>query len=124
MKASVRSISSPDVDLATYSPADSEPIYALIELTVGSDGGDGADIFGIVVCSPAGLAREVDRSGPMFARHHLVVARWDWPLIRDFIVSAIEADEAATWGELASRIGRVAQWEFEDYRPHPDEQSS
>lgn len=123
MRARVRRFHSPDVyDLEKYAPDDTEPICALIELDVGADDDEeGADIFGIVVCSPAGLAREVNESGPMFARHHLVVDRWDWPRIRDLIVSTIEAEEAPTWDELAARIGRIAQWEFEDYRELPEE---
>jgi hypothetical protein len=119
MRASVQSITSPDVDLDSFAPGSNDPIYTLVEMDIGSDEGEGADIFELVVCNPAGLQKRVSDAGPMFGHHHLVVAKWDWPQIRNLIVSTIEGEQAPTWDGLAARIGRIARWEFEDYRELP-----
>ena len=42
--------------------------------------------------------------------------RYDWPLIRRFLTSAVESLDGRDWSDLAGQIGRFRYWEFEDYR--------
>lgn len=116
MKGTVYSVHSPDADLASYVPADPESVGVLLEFSVGSADARGADIFAVMVCTTAWLLRRVLEDGPLIGRHYVIVDRWDWPRIRDFITAAIEREDAPSWNQLGERIGRIAHWESEDYR--------
>jgi immunity protein 8 of polymorphic toxin system len=116
MKAAVRRLHSPDADLATFQPDDSEDVGVLVQVIAGPDDGPGEESFDVVVCTPRWLERRVRAEGPLVGRHHLVVARYDGPEVMRFLTAAVESEHAATWNELALRLGRIGMWEFEDYR--------
>jgi hypothetical protein len=116
LKAAVRRFHSPDADLETYLPEDARDVEVLVQIIAGPSGGPGEESFDVVVCTPHRLLRLVDEQGPLVGRHHLVVPEWDWPRIRLFLTHAVEGPEAPTWPDLASTLGRLGRWEFEDYR--------
>jgi hypothetical protein len=117
MKATVRHLHSPDVDLDNFVPDDPEDVGVLIQVLAGPVDGPGEESFDIMLCTPNWLKSWVRSHGPTIGRHHLIVERYDFSRIREYIVTAIEAEEGATWQELGLRIGRIGKWEFEDYRP-------
>jgi hypothetical protein len=116
MRAAIKSIGSPDVDLATFRPDDPNDLEVLIELAVGPEGGQGADIFGVVVVTPARLAAMAAELGPIVGRHYLIVDDWHWPVIEQFLMKLVERETGDTWQQLGERIARIGHWEFEDYR--------
>jgi hypothetical protein len=117
VRAVVRRFHSPDADLDRYVPDDPEDVGLLVQLMVGPAGKPGEESFDLVVCTPRRLDRWVREDGPLIGRHHLVVERGDAARIRLFLTEAVESEEALTWPELATKIGRIGKWEFEDYRP-------
>ena len=50
--------------------------------------------------------------------HTLVVGLddFDQRALRAWLEARVNEVEADSWTELASRLGRVGHWEFEDYR--------
>ena len=44
--------------------------------------------FGFVVSTPAWLREQVEASGPLFGRHHLAVAAYDYNELERFVRSA------------------------------------
>lgn len=116
MRAQIRSMRSPDADLENHVLDDAEDFGLLIEIDVGSVGEFGDDTFQVMVCTPKWLAAQVHEHGPLTGRHYVIVEKYHFPTIRDFLTSKIESEEAPTWDELAERIGRIGKWEFEDYR--------
>lgn len=117
MRAAVRRLHSPDVALERFVPDDPENVGVLIQVLAGPVDGPGEESFDIMVCTPDWLKSWVRTHGPTIGRHHLIVERYEFARVEDFIVSAIEAEEAATWEELGLRVGRIGKWEFEDYHP-------
>jgi hypothetical protein len=117
MKATVRSIHSPDVDLESFLPEDPENVGVLIQMLVGPTEGPGEESFDVVVCTPGWLKSWIQLHGPTIGRHHLIVERYDFQEIRNHLTSIIEAEQGNTWQELALRVGRIGKWEFEDYQP-------
>jgi hypothetical protein len=117
MKATVRSMFSPDADLATFSPADPGDVSVLVQVIVGPQGGPGEESLDVFVCTPRWVARRVHEVGPVIGRHHLIVERWDYSAIRTFLRDVIESEEAPSWPELGERLSRIGKWEFEDYQP-------
>jgi Immunity protein 8 len=116
MRASVRRLHSPDADLGTYVPEDPEDVGILVQIMAGPADGSGEESFDVVVCTPRWLKRWVQDEGPLLGRHHLVVEQYDAARVRLYLTSAVESEEAATWPDLALKIGRIGKWEFEDYR--------
>ncbi|HEV2885883.1 MAG TPA: immunity 8 family protein [Jatrophihabitans sp.] len=117
MRAVIRRLHSPDADLDTYLPIDPTDVGVLVQIMAGPEGKPGEESFDVVVCTARWLDRWVAEHGPLVGRHHLIIERWDLARIRRYLTQAVESEEAATWGELAVRIGRIGKWEFEDYQP-------
>jgi hypothetical protein len=117
MRATVRYLHSPDVDLDHFVPDDPEDVGVLIQVLAGPVDGPGEESFDIMVCTPNWLKSWVRSHGPTIGRHYLIVERFEFLRIREYIISVIEAAEGATWQELGLRIGRIGKWEFEDYQP-------
>jgi hypothetical protein len=114
MRATVRRFHSPDLqDLAVDKPADPEKFGMLVQMLVGPADGPGEESFDVLVCIPSRLADLVEK-GPIIARHHLVVSRWNWKEIEGFLRAQVARCEAETWAEIGNCIARVDQWEFEE----------
>lgn len=117
MRATVRSIHSPDEELETFAPQDPSEFGLFVHVLAGPDSGQGEESFDLMVCTPRWVERWVRDNGPLVGRHHLFVEAWDADRVRGYIREAVESEEAPTWSELAAKIGRLGRWEFEDYRP-------
>jgi hypothetical protein len=116
MRCTIRRFHSPDVDLHTYAPTKAADVGILVQIMVGPAEGPGEESFDVVVCTPRWLERRVREEGPLLGRHHVVMEEYDAARMRIFLTEEIESLEAPTWPELASKIGRIGKWEFEDYQ--------
>jgi hypothetical protein len=123
MHAVLKSLSSPDVgadSLETHTPHLPDRFGIYVEAEIGPDGAEGADLFGVTVCSPLWLAEAATRENPKgfeFVRHRLVVDRWDADLIRRAIGDLCVHATGDGWNEIATKLSRYLAWEFEDYKP-------
>ena len=117
MRASVRRLDSPEVDLDAFEPDDPANVGILVQIIVGPADAPGEESFDVLVCTPRWLDGWVREEGPLIGRHHLIVESYDAPRIKLYLTSAVEAEGATTWRELTQRIGRLGRWEFEDYQP-------
>ncbi len=117
MKPTVRSLHSPDADLETYVPEDPRDVGVLVQIFAGPDGEPGEDTFNVVVCTPRWLERWISDKGIIAGRHYLIIDKWDFPRVSQYLTNAVESEEGRDWEELGQRIGRLGKWEFEDYRP-------
>jgi hypothetical protein len=116
MRPRIKSISTIDGgDAASYRPSDAAFSVAL-RLLIGPDESAGEESFDVTVCSPAWLEKECGRDGFVLGRHHMVVSNYDYDLVQRVLTKRVERCSGETWPEIAERIGRFAQWEFEDYR--------
>ena len=86
-----------------------------LRLLVGPHGGRGEESFDVCVCTTDWLKGQVSSQGPMFGRHHLIVNRLNIDQATDFLRNVIENKRAQTWTELATELGEIGAWEFEDY---------
>lgn len=116
MRATVRRFHSPDVDLPSFRPVDPQGVGVLVQMMVGPRDQEGEESFDVVVCTPRWLGEWVRQHGPALGRHHLVIERWDWSLTEMLLVQLVENEEEDDWPRLASKIGRIGKWEFEDYK--------
>jgi len=95
MRAQLKSVRSPDVDLETYWPEDESCFSFPIELEIGREGITGADLFLMTVCSPGWLANENAGRTAVFGQELLIVFNYNWPMIRSHLekrINRITAD--------------------------------
>jgi len=116
MKAQVKAILSPDVDLESPESQGTGLSNVLIQFLVGPANEPGEESFDVLVCTTNWLANRVTDKGPQFGRGMLIVDRIDLPEAIRVISSRLEQAEAETWASVAAKLSLVGFWEFDDYR--------
>lgn len=116
--AKVRGIYTSSMDeLEPYAPTDPESFTILVRVLVGPREGKGEESFDLNVCSTRWLEEHIEHEGFVLGIHRLFVKTYDPVEIKKFITRTIERFSGATWREVAGKIGRLAYWEFEEYKP-------
>lgn len=116
MRAKLKGLSSPDVELQTFYPEDENSFGILIEAEIGAEGGAGADLFQIMVCTPDWIKEKYSDRKTVWGRHMLIVFEFDLAEIREAINRYVEGCVADDWPGLALKLARIGAWEFEDYQ--------
>lgn len=118
MKAVIKAIISPDIeDLRAYAPADHENFSLFLQLIVGTDDGEGGESFNVVVCTPDWIKQNLRKDEILVGRNHLIVREYDYDRIVRRIEKFLLHCTGNTWQDIAGKISRLGQWEFEDYNP-------
>ncbi len=114
MRAEVRRIWFPDIEFGPL--FDSANTVQLAEVYVGAVGAPGEEQFEVTVCTSAALAELLAKQPFVIGRHWLFVAEFSAPAVEAILRKLIGNLEAPGWVELAEKVGRFGEWEFEDYR--------
>ncbi|HTH49798.1 MAG TPA: immunity 8 family protein [Candidatus Limnocylindria bacterium] len=114
MRAQLKHLHSPDVDLREYRPAEVDNFSFLLQAMIGPEGTDASESFDIVVCTPKWLSSS--RNDPLWGRHMMIVLNYDLGKIRQIISSYCSSCVGNDWQSIASLLSRIGKWEFEDYR--------
>ncbi|MGH7867048.1 MAG: immunity 8 family protein [Candidatus Dormibacteraceae bacterium] len=113
MKAYLHLIHSPDADdLRTFEPTHSA-FSLLLQMRVGPDSGSGEESFDVLLCTPDWLREKIE---PVIGRHKLIVTTYDYGHIERFLTEQVDSCTGETWEEVATKVGRIGRWEFEDYK--------
>ena len=117
MTAEVKSFYCTEIDdLSNWIPDDPTCFSICLRAIVGPHGSEGEESFDFIVCTPEWLRVEYDDDDVIFARHHVIVFRYDFDRIRSRIEGLVRRTGGESWREVAEKIGRYGQWEFEDYQ--------
>jgi hypothetical protein len=114
VQAFVRKISSDEVHINDYKPANPSCFFLSLRIQIGSSEGSGADDFELGVCTPDWLSQNLCE--PSWGRHLLIVREYDLAAIEKSIFNYVEQCHGDSWDIIAKKLGRVFAWEFEDYR--------
>lgn len=115
VRPELKRIHSPDVvDLGNPSVPDDKPFCVLIQAMFGQQGIEGEEAFDVLVCNPSWVEEQA-RRGAFSGRHTLIVSRFDIDQVRAFLNNAATESCAESWDAVATKLGRVGKWEFEDY---------
>lgn len=115
--AEVKDIFTSEMDfLESYAPKDPQNFCVVVRAMVGPRGAVGEESFDINVCTPEWLKDRVERQGFLIGIHRLFVPVYDSHRIKNLICRFIERYSGDSWTEVAQKISRIAQWEFEDYK--------
>jgi hypothetical protein len=116
MLSQVRNIMSTEIfDLENYRPDDYENFSFLLTVTVGAIGETGGDLFNIDVCTPKWLL-DHQYDDVIIGKGKLIVFRCDMKMILARIRRLFEGCSGKDWNEIAIKLSRIGDWEFEDYK--------
>lgn len=117
MRAELKGFHSPDVyDLETFNPEIENVFCFYLEISVGIKDEQGAEQFGITVCTPQWLLENKKEDDIIFGKNYLIVFKYDYQKIYNKIRKYIEGLEDSDWENLAQKVSRIGYWEFEDYQ--------
>ena len=117
MKAELKRIHCPDIfDLEKFYPDQKNVFGILLQLMVSPDNSEGEESFDVMLCTPEWLTKTYKKSEMIFGRHYLIVFEYDYQRIYAKLKDYVEGIKGDTWEEIASKIGRIGKWEFEDYQ--------
>jgi hypothetical protein len=114
-RAELKYLHSPDLpDLEDAKPQDPADFVILVQAIIGLEGGDGADTFDFIVCTPKWLERQVTPENPMSGRSHIFVEHYDYEQIRSEIARYCSLAVGPSWPSVAAILSRYGRWEYED----------
>lgn len=117
MKAMIKNIFSPDVDmLETYQPEKNDEFSFLLQLIVGPEGEEGEEAFNIEVCTPKWIIASCNPEDIIVGRHRLIVLEYNYERLTHFLTDFCSRCIGDDWHQVVSKVSRLGHWEFEDYR--------
>lgn len=117
MKAKLKDLHSPDIDLDSFKPREAGNFMFLLQAFIGPDNKTGDESFDFQVCTPDWLKSNHSKAEVLFGRHLLIVFEYDLPRIRGKISKYCESCVGDTWQDIAEKLSRIGGWEFEDFKP-------
>lgn len=102
-----------EFDLETYKPENN--LFCLnILLNIGPDDNTGAgDYFDLKVNSLDWF--KYYQCKPSILRYTMIVERYDFKIIKNYIEKIINECDGDSWEEIAKKLSRYFFWEYEDY---------
>ena len=117
MRAELKWLHSPDVeDLKQYWPKEPDNFGFLLQAMMGPAGQEGEESFNMVVCTPKWLKQTHADADIVLGRHHLIVFRYDYQSLLNYIRTFAERCTGESWQEIAQKLSRLGRWEFEDHQ--------
>lgn len=118
MKASIKEMYSLEIEtsLQDYIPTEKDNFEIVIRLMIGTKNEDTAESFDITVCSAKRIMAINEFA--IWGKSFLIVDSYDCDKITNVIKHRIESIVGKDWDDLAVKISRLADWEFEDYHVH------
>tara|TARA_R110000851_G_scaffold282906_1_gene436431 strand:+ start:693 stop:1076 length:384 start_codon:yes stop_codon:yes gene_type:complete len=108
----LKSLVSADLEVGRIPPAPDD-CRVLIEAEIGPADSEGADVFSFEVCTPKAFERD---SGATWLKGTLLVESFDWKTVEQALQQYIMQCAGESWDEIASKLSRQLDWEFEDYQ--------
>ena len=89
----------------------------MVEMEIGQEGVDGADLFQVVIATPEGL-RATAKTGNTTIRERstIVISFYDWHRIRESLETIIRSCESETWVNSTLQLQRYFKWEYENFQ--------
>lgn len=120
MFAKLNKVFSPDInDLKSYR-IESESFSFLVQASIGSNIGNGEDIFDFIVCSPKWLESVLEVEKTWFGKGYLFMNFYTYDLLINTLSKLCQRTSGNTWNEIATKLSRYGLWEYEGYKEFDD----
>jgi hypothetical protein len=116
MQTVLKSLRSTDIEVENYLPDEEDTFGFTLRAMVGPMGGQGEESFDIVVCTPKWLMEKHGASDVLLGLHKLIVFKYDYPRLRQFVEKYLMRCSGNTWEEVAQKVSLLGQWEFGGYQ--------
>jgi len=103
-------------DLSTYEVGDPLIFSFSLNFAIGTADSEGVDYFEVLVASAGYLAQRKEAQAPAFLRHIVLAQDYNVPAAVALMEKYVSSLEEDSWQKLASKISRMARWEYEDYQ--------
>jgi hypothetical protein len=116
MKSIIKSINSSDIeqDLETYMPEKSDNFSLLLEIEVGIEGEEGADLFNITICTPKWIMENLSLDDSLVGLYHIIVLNYNFKSLVQQL-NQLMCIQGLNWQEISKRLSYIGHWEFMDY---------
>jgi hypothetical protein len=95
-----------------------DSVDLLVHLDIGISELEASDIFHLRVCTPDNVEDSCSDDFCICIKHTLVVKKYDYAKIRQFIEGLIDEVRGDSWPSIATELNKYFGWEFEDYVSH------
>ena len=117
MISEIKHIVSPDIlNFETYYPEDDECFSFLVSILVGSKEAQFEEAFNVEVCTPKWLLQNYNEDEILLGKDKIIVFVYNREKIFKRIRELFDGRSAKSWNEIAIKLSRIGQWEFEDYQ--------
>lgn len=117
MQPVLKSLHSTDIaDVETYLPDEEDNFGFTLRAMIGLMNEEGEESFDIVVCTPKWLMGRYGPSDVLLGLHKLIVFKYDYLRLRQFIDKYLMRCSGNTWKEVADKVSLLGQWEFEGFQ--------
>jgi Immunity protein 8 len=118
MRAQLKWMSSSDIDLNSFWSDEEDNFGFNLEVGIGIENEDGAEIFSFQVCTPKWMQKHYQKDEIVFIRHVILVFSYDYKEIERQITKLCSNISGDSWKDICLKLSRYGQWEFEDYQDH------
>jgi hypothetical protein len=105
-----------------FRPEDPSWFGILVDVYLGPDEGSrgpngelGAEQFQLSVCSSTYFEADAALYGTKWLRGYVLMPEWDYDALVRLVQDLCDSTEGADWGEVALKLSRYMEWEFDDY---------
>ncbi len=116
MRAILKRLYSPDVDIDKYAPENERFFGFLMQAMIGPDDSGGEESFDFLVCTPEWLEARHASEPCVFGRGVILVFSYDLSFIRKMVERLCSSASSDNWNGIAAKIDRYADWEFSSYQ--------
>lgn len=103
-------------NLNRYSPETPHNFCVWLALTIGSESGEGTNLFQVGICTATWLSHQLSINNAYILRHLILVEKFDFELIKYSICKIIKIAERPSWEESVQVLCRYFSWEFEEHQ--------
>lgn len=100
-------------NLRVHEPENPEVFVEIVQVDIGPKTSKNSDTFSIRVATPKALLFMEDKNGVIAQRPLLVVKRFEYQLLWEWLEQTVQSCEAETWLECVENLKRYFDWEFE-----------
>lgn len=116
MKPRIVRLHSPDVyDLESYRPDIYDNFGFLLQIMAAPEGSPGEESFDVVVCTIRWFADQHLKDGIASGMHFIFMEKYDYEALKKMINDFSDKCIGENWMQVAGKLGRLGQWEFDDY---------
>jgi len=102
-------------NLRTWEPEDPEAVTEVIYFDVGTDTAKSADTFNLRIATPKGLEQLDSSDGIVAIRPLLVIKRYDFDVVWNWLQKKVAECSAKTWEESVQNLRYYFGWEYDNF---------